>query len=120
MSGLQVAFIGWLLMASVFWIAFQVVPFISDYLKTNWDYDNLIRTLVDGDMFELLDDHTIQAGNLRVWVSNYPYSFGHPYSCGVSPTLTLSRPTKWKLKNYVERKSVLAALERVKQQGHKA
>lgn len=88
---------------------------VKDWREVNRDYDRLVNTLIDGDMFELERAHTIRAGSLRVWISNYPYSYGHPYDCGVSEHLRISTKTKRRLKEYVERKSVLRALERVKE-----
>lgn len=107
-----------LILLIILWVAvvtaISIAPIISDHLRANRDYDRLINTLIDGDMFDLKSDYAIKSGGLVVWISNYPSSFGYPYDCGLSSSLTITRPTKWKLKRYIERKSVLAALQMVK------
>ncbi|WP_313349803.1 hypothetical protein [Paracoccus sp. (in: a-proteobacteria)] len=78
------------------------------------DYDRIVNALIRGGMIEIEDKFTVKAGDLRIWVENYPYSYGHPYGCGVSADLKLSNQTKKALRDHVARLSVLKVLERVR------
>lgn len=80
----------------------------------NRDYDRLINTLIDGNMIVRDSAHTAIAGNLRIWVANYPHSFGHPYGCGIGEHLQISADTKRRLHDHMQRLDTLLAVQKAR------
>lgn len=80
----------------------------------NEEYDRLINRLIDEDKIRLNDRFTVTAGDLLIWVENYPYAYGHPMNDTLSMRLFPSMKTRHRLNAHVGK---LAAAEAAKMAG---
>lgn len=79
------------------------------------EYDALIQGLVRGGMLELNSTHTVKAGDLKIWIANYPgEKYGSPYDCGVCEDLTVSVATRRMLHDHVKKLHMLLAFEKAR------
>ncbi|TWI32754.1 hypothetical protein [Paracoccus sulfuroxidans] len=98
----------------LFLLGSGVAVTVGYFFSYDRQYDRMVNALIDGGMIELVDNYTVRSGLLVMWIQNYPYAYGRPYSCGVSESLTLSPWTKRRLRNHVRDLSTLRALEKVR------
>lgn len=114
MSGFQYAQFSFLalMIVTVLIMTFRYTPSVLQGGEPSDEYDRLINALIDADAFTIDGSHTIRAGKLRVWVSNFPTGYGHPYDSGVTEDLNIHPKTKRRLREYVERKAVVVAAQK--------
>ena len=78
------------------------------------EYNRIVKTLIRGGMIELNCEYTVRAGNLQIWVGNWPYAYGYPWGCGVSEHLRISFPTKCALRRHIKLLSSVKVLEKAR------
>ena len=78
------------------------------------EYNRIVKTLIRGGMIELYSAYSVKAGNLQIWVGNWPYQYGNPWGCGVSEDLRISFPTKCALRRHIKLLSSVKVLEKAR------
>ena len=79
---------------------------ISNY-KTDAKHDALINRILDINSPVRFDGKFVaDVGNTRLWVSNYPYAFGHAYPVKDDDCVLPYRRTRQRLKRYIDSKRV--------------
>lgn len=78
------------------------------------EYNRIVKTLIRGGMIELYSAYSVKAGNLQIWVGNWPYQYGSPWGCGVSEDLRISYLTKCALRRHIKLLSSVKALEKAR------
>lgn len=99
--------LGFLLLKLIDFIAYQISLRINNYpFNAEWD-TQVYNWLLEDDLKVTWEKpyltnfiHTIECPLGKVWISNYPYAFGHKYEKG--PQYSLSYKTKLKFKQRLE------------------
>lgn len=77
---------------------------------TDRHWDALLNKLLDTQAIELAGPYTVKVGAARVWIENWPYSYGRTHGCelpyaGCLPTVR----TRQRLRNAVAQAAALKA-----------
>lgn len=54
---------------------------IQNY-RTDYLYDDLLNGVLGKSEIEIVDKFTVKIDGIEIWVSNYPYAYGHLYHQG--------------------------------------